>query len=70
MLIDQSRHYAIAAIGYLSYYTAITVTCVSIKVNVCRYYAHKLGIKMAGQVGSGYVDPTRPTSIWTRPAES
>ena len=30
-------------------------------------YAHKLGIKMAGQVGSGYVDPTRPASIWTRP---
>ena len=30
-------------------------------------WAHKLGLKMADQVGSGYVDPTRPASIWTRP---
>ena len=61
-----SRHYAITAIGYLSYCTAITVSCALLKVNVCRY-AHKLGIKLLDQVGC--VDLTRPASIWIRPAE-
>ena len=23
---------------------------------------------MAGEVGSGYLDPTRPARVWTRPA--
>ena len=43
ILIGQSWHYAINATGYLSYYTAVTVSCVLLKVNLSALARHKNG---------------------------